>query len=104
MTRGVMGSGKYTLRDEPKKYYQNYYQKNKKRILAKQKILYDANPDKFRERSKKFYQNLPDGTELDYTYSAKAYKWLESNKKKYDVLWISGRRPNLKINKENGYE
>ena len=60
MTRGVMGSGKYTLRDEPKKYYQNYYQKNKKRILAKQKILYDANPNKFKERSKNNYQKSKD--------------------------------------------
>ena len=60
MTRGVLGSGNYTLRDEPKKYHQHYYQKNKKRILAKQKSLYHANPEKFRERSKKNYKESKD--------------------------------------------
>ena len=51
--------------------------------------------------SKKCYEVLPDGTELDYSYSSKAYRWLQKNKKDYDVLWVSGRRPKLKINYQN---
>tara|TARA_R100001594_G_C3995602_1_gene253419 strand:+ start:55 stop:891 length:837 start_codon:yes stop_codon:yes gene_type:complete len=41
--------------------------------------------------------HLEDGTELDPLYSAKAYKWLLDNHKNNSCLWISGRRPNLKI-------
>lgn len=48
--------------------------------------------------SKKCHESLKDGTELDYLYSAKAYRWLKNNKEKNDCFWISGRRPNLKIN------
>ena len=42
--------------------------------------------------------SLEDKTELDPIYSAKAYKWLLDNPKDNSCLWISGRRPNLKIN------
>ena len=46
---------------------------------------------------KKQVESLPDGTELDYTYSAKAYRWMLDNSKEFDLLWISGRRPGLKV-------
>ena len=74
--------------------------------LYKKNIVMEAIPnieiiDPESDYSKKCYANLPDGTELDYAYSSKAYQWLKSNKKDYDVLWISGRRPNLKITKES---
>jgi DNA modification methylase len=47
---------------------------------------------------KEVYYTLEDGTELDPVYSGKAYKWMLENPKENTLLWISGRRPNLKIN------
>ena len=46
---------------------------------------------------KKQHEALPDGTELDYTYSAKAYRWMVDNSNDFDLLWISGRRQGLKV-------
>jgi len=44
------------------------------------------------------YYKLEDGSELDPVYSAKAYEWIINNPKENTCLWISGRRPNLKLN------
>tara|TARA_R100001244_G_C5128748_1_gene125276 strand:- start:85 stop:312 length:228 start_codon:yes stop_codon:yes gene_type:complete len=66
MTRGVLGSGIYTIRDEPTKYFQHYYNKNKERILAKSKERYDLNPDKFRKRSRDNYKNKLEKQSLVY--------------------------------------
>jgi len=55
MTRGVLGSGDFTLRDNPKQYRLLYYKKNKKRILQKSKERYWTNPEKYKQKSKDNY-------------------------------------------------
>lgn len=50
--------------------------------------------------SKEINLSLEDGSELDPGYSAKAYLWLLENPKNGSCLWISGRRPGLKLNKK----
>ena len=54
--------------------------------------------------NKEVNYSLEDGTELDPLYSAKAYKWILENPKEHTLLWISGRRPNLKLNYINKKE
>ena len=54
MVNGVYGSAGYmlTLRDNPKGYFKAYYLKHKKRIQLRQKQNYDANPQKYRDKSR----------------------------------------------------
>ena len=57
MTRGLLGSGGFIVKDDPKAYHKRYYAKNKKHILEKAKERYAANTEKYKKRTRQNYKN-----------------------------------------------